>query len=112
MTQKISWSDFEKIDLRIGTITQVEDFPEARSAAYKLWVDLGVELGVKKSSAQITELYSKDQLIGKQVLCVCNFPAKQVGPLMSEILVTGFHTENGVSLASPDHAVTNGSRLV
>ena len=112
MTEEITWADFQKVKLRIGTITQVEDFPEARRPAYKLWVDLGEELGIKKSSAQVTELYTKDQLIGKQVLCVCNFPAKQVGPLMSEILVTGFHTENGVSLASPDHAVTNGSRLV
>lgn len=111
MTQEISWEDFQKIELRVGTITQAQDFPEARKPAYQVWVDLGEELGIKKSSAQITDLYTKDQLIGKQVLCVCNFPNKQIGPFMSEVLVTGFHSEAGVSLASPDHQVTNGTRL-
>lgn len=112
MVEAISWADFQKIELRIGTITQVEDFPEARRPAYKLWVDLGEELGIKKSSAQITDLYTKDQLIGKQVLCVCNFPNKQIGPFMSEVLITGFHTDSGVVLASSDQKVPNGMKLV
>ena len=107
----ISWNDFEKIDLRAGTITKVEDFPEARKPAYKLWVDLG-QLGIKKSSVQITKLYSKEELIGKQVLCVTNFPSKQVGPFMSEVLVTGFMQEDGeVVLAQPERQIVNGSKL-
>ena len=88
---KIAWSDFQKVELRIGTITAVEDFPEARKPAYKLLVDFGEEVGTRKSSAQITDLYDKKTLIGKQVMAVVNFPAKQIGPFMSECLVTGFH---------------------
>lgn len=107
----IQWEDFEKVELRIGTITQVEDFPEAKRPAYKIWVDLG-ELGIKKSSAQITVLYKKDDLIGKQVLCVCNFKPRQVGPFMSEILVTGLYDENqAVHLVTVDGKVPNGARL-
>jgi tRNA-binding protein len=107
----ISWEDFVKVEIRIGTILRVEDFPEARRPAYKLWVDLG-ELGIKKSSAQITDLYSKAELEGKQVLCVCNFPTKQVGPFMSEVLVTGFHNARGeVVLASALGEVPNGTLL-
>lgn len=108
--QTISWEDFEKVELRIGTIVQVEPFPEARKPAYKLWVDLG-EFGVKKSSAQITELYQPDELLNRQVICVINFPPRQIGPFQSEILVTGFYTDEGVVLAQPDRKVANGLKL-
>lgn len=108
----ITWSDFEKIDLRIGTIVQVNDFPEARQPAYQLRIDLGAEIGVKKSSAQITGLYTKDDLLGKQVVCVINFPPKQIGKFMSEVLVTGFGNESGqIVLTSPDTLVANGSKM-
>lgn len=108
----ISWEDFEKVELRIGTIIEVEDFPEARKPAYRLKVDFGPEIGVRKSSAQITELYDKDTLKGKQVLAVTNFPPKQIGPFLSECLVTGVQNEaGGVVLLTPDRSVTNGKRL-
>lgn len=100
----ISWEDFEKIELVTGTIIGVEDFPEARKPAYKLQVDLGNGI-VKKSSAQITDLYQKSDLIGKQVICVSNFPPRQIGPFMSELLITGFYTDQGVVLAVPDPAI-------
>jgi len=109
----IRWDDFEKVELRIGTIIEVEDFPEARKSAYKLKVDFGPEIGVRKSSAQITELYDKETLKGKQVLAVTNFPPKQIGPFVSECLVTGVHTETGgVALVTPDFPVANGGRLL
>lgn len=109
---EITWDDFQKVELRIGTIIAVEDFPEARRPAWKLTVDFGEEVGVKRASAQIMDLYSRDDLIGKQVLGVVNFPKKQIGPFMSECLVTGFVTEDGpVVLAVPDKQVTNGLRL-
>jgi tRNA-binding protein len=110
--ENIEWSDFQKVELRVGTILDVQEFPEARKPAYKLFIDFGMEIGIKKSSAQITDLYSRDTLIGKQVLAVVNFPPKQVGPIISECLVTGFHREDGaVVLAIPDDDVPNGVRL-
>lgn len=107
----ISWNDFEKVNLCVGTIVEVSDFPEARRPAFKLKVDLGPEIGIKKSSAQITNLYTKDQLLGKQVLCVVNFPPKQIGPYISEVLTTGFVQDEGVVLAIPEQKVPNGTRL-
>lgn len=110
--QNIDWEDFQKVELRVGTIIGVEAFPAARKPAWILQVDFGDELGVKKSSAQITDLYTKDSLLGKQVVAVINFPPKQIGPLMSECLVTGFHRQDGaVVLATPDADVPNGTRL-
>lgn len=110
--QQIEWQDFQKVELRIGTIVEVADFPEARNPAYKLQVDFGEGIGLKKSSAQITDLYTKSELVGKQVIAVVNFPVKQIGPMMSECLVTGFYREDGaVVLAVPDQAVANGAKL-
>ncbi|MCB0335704.1 MAG: tRNA-binding protein [Bdellovibrionales bacterium] len=112
--EQVSWNDFQKIDLRVGTILKAFEFPEARKPAYILHIDFGPLLGIKKSSAQITERYSLEQLIGKQVVAVVNFAPKQIGPVMSECLVTGFHTESGVVLVTPDDRagpVPNGSKL-
>lgn len=109
---QIEWNDFEKVELRIGTIIEVEEFPEANNPAYKLCINFGNEIGVKKSSAQITDLYKKDELLGKQVIAVINFPPKQIGPFISECLVTGFYRDSGeVVLAVPDKKVPNGSKL-
>lgn len=109
---EISWNDFENVELRIGTIVAAEAFPEARKPAYKLQVDFGAEVGVLKSSAQITDLYSAEELVGRQVLGVTNFPPKQIGPVRSECLVTGFTRGDGsVVLATPDQPVENGTRL-
>jgi tRNA-binding protein len=108
----ISWNDFEKVELRTGTITKAEDFPEAHKPAYKLTVDFGEPIGLKRSSAQITDLYTKEDLVGKQVLAVVNFPPKQIGPFISECLVTGFPDSKGnVVLAVPDKQVANGMKL-
>lgn len=110
--KEISWDDFEKVELRIGTVTQVEDFPEARKPAYKLTVDFGDEIGIKHSSAQITDLYTKEDLLGRQVVAVVNFPPKQIGPFISECLVTGFYRPDGaVVLAMPESDVPNGAKL-
>lgn len=110
--EKIEWQDFEKVELRIGTITDVKEFPEAHNPAYKLRIDFGDEIGVKKTSAQITDLYKKEELLNKQVIAVINFPPKQIGPFKSECLVTGFYRDNGnVVLAVPDKEVLNGSKL-
>lgn len=107
----ISWEDFNKVDLRIGTVVEARRFPEARKPAYQLRVDLG-PLGIKKSSAQITQNYEPEQLLGKQVLCVCNFPPRQIGPFLSEILVTGFtDQQGGIVLATADGSTPNGQKL-
>ncbi len=109
--ENISWNDFEKVELRVGTVLSVEDFPEARKPAYKLVIDFG-EFGIKKSSVQITKHYKKGDLIGKQVVGVINFPAKQIGPFISECLTTGFADENGdVVLTQPEQKVPNGSKM-
>ncbi len=109
---EISWADFEKVELRAGTITAVEAFPEARTPAWKLTVDFGEPIGTRRSSAQITDHYLAEELLGKQVLAVVNFPPKQIGPFMSECLVTGLVQDDGsVILAVPDQPVQNGVRL-
>ena len=108
----ISWSDFEKIDMRVGTIVKAEEFPEARKPAYILTIDFGPEIGIKKSSAQITALYNKKRLKGEQVIAVVNFPPKQIGPFMSECLVMGLYNEqNDVVLLRPQREVMNGSKV-
>lgn len=107
----IKWEDFERVEIRIGTIVRAEAFPEAKKPAYKLWVDLG-PLGIKRSSAQLTARYTPETLLGTQVLAVTNFAPRQVGPFMSEVLVTGFVGEGGdVVLARPEFPVPNGSKL-
>ena len=109
--ENISWSDFEKVELRAGTIISVDDFPEARKPAYRLTIDFG-ELGTKVSSAQVTTLYDKEQLIGRQVMAVCNFPKKQIANFQSEVLVTGFPDDQGnVVLVHPERKVPNGAKL-
>lgn len=110
---EISWDDFQKVQIRVGTVIDVEEFPEARRPAWKLKVDFGEEVGIRKSSAQITDLYSREDLLGRQVVGVVNFPEKQIGPFMSQCLITGFHDENNaVVLAGPERPVPNGARLL
>lgn len=109
----ISWADFELVDLRVGTIVEAHEFPGARRPAYQLLVDLGPEIGLKRSSAQITFHYQPADLVGRQVLCVVNFPPKQIGKFMSEVLVTGATDEQGhIVLAALAGPVPNGSRLI
>ncbi len=108
---ELNWSDFTKVDMRVGTITKVADFPEARVPAYKLTIDFGDQLGVKRSSAQITSLYTKQDLVGTQIIAVVNFPKKQIGPFMSECLVLGAVDGKDVTLISPNKQATNGLRI-
>ncbi|GEO05814.1 tRNA-binding protein [Adhaeribacter aerolatus] len=108
----IEWAEFEKVALRVGTIVEVTDFTEARKPAYKIKVDLGPELGIKKSSAQVTANYTKEALLGKQVICVTNFKPKQIANYVSEVLITGFPDAQGnVVLAQPASPVANGAKL-
>jgi len=110
--ETISWTDFEKVGLRVGTIVSVEEFPEARKPAYKIKADFGPDFGVKQSSAQITALYTKEELVGRQIIGVVNFSPKQIGPFLSEFLVTGCYRDDGaVILAVPDQQVPNGAKL-
>lgn len=110
--QTITWSDFEKVELRVGTVIDVQDFPEVRKPAFKVQIDFGSEIGIRWSSAQITTHYTRDTLIGRQILGVINFPEKQIGPFMSQCLITGFADENGdIVLAAVERPVPNGSRL-
>jgi len=109
----ITFDDFLKVELRVGRVIEAREFPEAKKPAFILHIDFGREIGIRKSSAQITALYRPETLIGRLVVAVVNFPPKQIGPLMSECLVTGFHNENGeVALCVPDKEVPLGTRLL
>ena len=111
MTQ-ITWNDFEKVEMRVGTIIKIEDFPEAKKPAYKLWIDFG-KFGIRKSSAQITKLYKKEDLLNKQVIAVTNFPPKQIANFISECLVLGVVLENNeVILLRPERKAPNGYRIL
>ncbi|MET3654306.1 tRNA-binding protein [Dyella japonica] len=107
---EISWADFEKVLIVAGTVTRVEPFPEARKPAWKVWVDFGT-YGEKKTSAQIVNLYRAEDLLGRQIVGVINFPEKQIGPYRSQFLLTGFHTDQGVVLTAIERPVPNGTRL-
>lgn len=107
----LSWTDFEKVEMRVGTIVEVHDFPEAKNPAYKLKIDFGNTIGVKKSSAQITSQYDKEAILGKQIVAVVNFPKKQIGPFMSECLVLGAVNGANVTLLHPGLAVENGLKI-
>lgn len=108
----ITWDDFSKIDIRVGTVIQVNDFPEAKQPAYQLMIDFGEEIGIKKSSAQITECYNKESLLGKQIIAVVNFPKKQIANFMSECLVLGIvGDKRGIIILQPDISVSNGLKI-
>ena len=110
--ETISWQDFEKVELRAGTILEVRDFPKAKKPAYQLVIDLGEDIGIKQSSAQLTKLYSKEELLGRQVICVTNFAPRQIANFISEVLVTGFILPDGeVILSSIERPVLNGTLL-
>jgi tRNA-binding protein len=110
--QMITWNDFEKIDIRVGTIVEVSDFPAARKPSYKMLIDFGSELGMKRSSAQITTLYTKDELLNRQIIAVVNFPPKKIADFSSECLVLGIYDENkNVILLQPGKPVTNGMKI-
>lgn len=112
MSEEITYADFEKVDIRAGTIVDVEAFPEARKPAYKLKIDFGPEIGIKKSSAQITVHYKLEELVGRQVMAVVNFPPRQIGPFRSEVLTLGYPDANGdIVLASVERSVPNGAKL-
>ena len=112
MTEQIAWADFEKVEIRCGTIVEAEPFPEARKPAIKMKVDFGPEFGTRKSSAQLTVHYTPETLVGRQVMAVVNFPPRQIGPIMSEVLVLGYPDEDGeVVLAAIDKKVPDGGRL-
>ena len=113
MTDQITFDDFMKVDIRVGTVVRTEPFPEARKPAYKLFIDFGPEIGEKKSSAQITVHYTLEELVGRQVMAVTNFPPRQIGPFMSEVLTLGYADENGdIVLAAIERSVPNGERLM
>lgn len=108
---EITWNDFEKVQMHVGTIIDVRPFPEAKKPAFQLQIDFGPEIGIRKSSAQITALYTPEQLIGRQIVAVINFPKKQIGPFMSECLVLGALDPRGVVLLHPGISVENGARI-
>jgi len=108
----ITWEDFQKMDIRSGTIAKVEDFPETRKPSYKIWVDFGMDIGILKTSAQLKNTYTKNELLGKQIIGVVNFKPKQIANFMSEFLITGFVQNNGqIFLAVPDKDIENGTEL-
>jgi tRNA-binding protein len=112
MENNLTWHEFEKIEMRVGTIIEVKDFPEAKKPAYQLIIEFGSEIGIKKTSAQITNHYNKENLVGKQIIAVVNFPKKQIGNFMSECLVLGsIGSKNDIVLLSPDFKVENGLRI-
>ena len=113
MTEEITYGDFEKVDIRVGTILEAEDFPQARKPAFKLKIDFGAEIGIKKSSAQITVHYTLESLIGRQILGVVNFPPRQIGPFRSDVLTLGFEDEAGaIVLASVERGTPNGRKMM
>ncbi len=111
MSEAISWDDFAKVDMRVGTIIEVADFPQARNPAYQVKIDFGAELGIKKSSAQITSLYKKESLLGRQIIAVINFPKKQIANFMSECLILGVVEGKDVTLLQPESSVPNGLKI-